>query len=183
MTIDVANSLYLVCIAAGGLALLASIVLDDYLDRSLDALRIRFEIGGASFVQLLLAFLTGFGVGGLVGILVLHLTVSASALIGVAGGFITIVLIWALFAFTRRRGLAPGFDLDDLVGYRGTSEAVITPTEAGTVSVTYAGVVQQHPATSLEDIAAGVTVLITDASPTSLTVVPVLEHGTATRSQ
>ena len=57
MTVDVANSLYVVCLAVGGLLLLISIVLDDYLDRSLDALRIRFEIGGASFVQLLFAFL------------------------------------------------------------------------------------------------------------------------------
>jgi hypothetical protein len=177
MTIDIANSLYLVCVAVGGLLLLVSIVLDDYLDRSLDALRIRYEIGGASFVQLLLAFLTGFGIGGLVGILVLHLTVSSSALIGIAGGLITVVLLWALFAFTRRRGMAPGFDLDDLVGYKGTAEGAISSNESGIVSVTYAGVAQQHQATSPEDIAAGVTVLVTDATATSLTVVPVLEHG------
>lgn len=177
MTIDVANSLYLVCIAAGGLLLLVSIVLDDYLDRSLDALRLRFEIGGASFVQLLLAFLTGFGIGGLVGILVVHLPVSSSALVGIAGGLITAVIVAALFAFTRRRGMAPGFDLDDLVGYKGLAEAAITPTEAGSVSVTYAGVAQQHPATASEDIAAGVTVLVTDATATSLVVAPVVEHG------
>jgi membrane protein implicated in regulation of membrane protease activity len=177
MTIDVANSLYLVCTAAGGLLLLASIVLDDYLDRSLDALRMRFELGGASFVQLLLAFLTGFGIGGLVGILVLHLSVSSSALVGIAGGFLTIVLIWALFAFTRRRGTGPGFDLDDLVGYTGTVDAAITTNEHGMVTVTYAGDEQHHPATAPEDIAAGAKVLITDATATSLTVVPALDQG------
>jgi len=177
MTIDIASSLYLVCVAVGGLLLIVSIVLDDYLDRSLDALRVRFELGGASFVQLLLAFLTGFGIGGLVGILLLHLTVSSSALIGVAGGLISVVLLWALFAFTRRRGMAPGFDLDDLVGHKGTVMAAITPTDAGLVAVSYAGEEQQHPATSEEYVAAGVTVLVTDASATSLTVVPVLEHG------
>jgi membrane protein implicated in regulation of membrane protease activity len=177
MTIDIANSLYLVCVAVGGLLLLMSIVLDDYLDRSLDALRIRYELGGASFVQLLLAFLTGFGVGGLVGILVFHLTVSSSALVGIAGGLITVVLLWALFAFTRRRGMAPGFDLDDLVGRKGTVIAPITPTEAGVVAVSYAGEEQQHPATSGEELSAGASVLVADASATLLTVVPVLEHG------
>ena len=177
MTIDIANSLYLVCVAVGGLLLLVSIVLDDYLDRSLDALRLRYELGGASFVQLLLAFLTGFGIGGLIGILVLHLTVSSSALIGVAGGLIVVVLLWALFAFTRRRGLAPGFDLDDLVGYRGTVVGAITPTEGGAVTVSYAGEDQQHPATSQEEVAAGVTVLVTDATATSLVVAPVVGHG------
>ena len=177
MTIDIANSLYLVCIAVGGLLLLVSIVLDDYLDRSLDTLRIRFELGGASFVQILLAFLTGFGIGGQVGILVLHLTVSASALVGIAAGLITVVLVVALFAFSRRRGIGPGFDLDDLVGYQGVAESAITPADPGTVSVTYAGEEQQHPATSVESIAAGVTVLVTDATATSLTVAPVLEHG------
>ncbi len=177
MTIDIAISLYLVCVAVGGLLLLVSIVLDDYLDRSLDALRIRYELGGASFVQLLLAFLTGFGSGGLVGILVLNLTVSSSALIGVAGGLILVVLLWALFAFTRRRGMRPGFDLDDLVGYKGRVVAAITPDDGGMVAVNYAGEEQQHPATSEEDVAAGATVLVTDASATSLTVVSVLEHG------
>jgi len=176
MTIDIANSLYLVCIAVGGLLLLVSIVLDDYLDRSLDALRIRFEIGGASFVQLLLAFLTGFGIGGLIGILVMHLTVSSSALVGVAAGLITVVLVAGLFSFTRRRGMGPGFDLDDLVGYRGVALAQITPDRPGTVSVTYAGDAQQHPATSAEDIAAGVTVLVTDATATSLVVAPAVKH-------
>ena len=177
MTIDIANSLYLVCIAAGGLLLLVSIVLDDYLDRSLDALRIHWEIGGASFVQLLLAFLTGFGIGGQVGILLLHLSVSSSALVGIAGGLITVVIVWALFAFTQRRGMAPGFDLDDLVGRQGTTDAAITPDQPGTVSVSYAGAVQQHPATAAEDIAVGMPVLVTDATASSLTVVPVMEHG------
>jgi hypothetical protein len=177
MTIDVANSLYLVCVAAGGLLLLVSIVLDDYLDRSLETLRIRFELGGASFVQLLLAFLTGFGMGGLVGILVFHLTISQSALVGIAGGFLTIVLISALFAFGRRRGIGPGFDLDDLVGHTGTVDAAITPTEAGMVTVMYAGEGQQHPATSAVEVAAGVTVLVTDATAALLTVAPVVEHG------
>ena len=177
MTVDVANSLYVLCLTVGGLLLLISIVLDDYLDRSLDALRIRFEVGGASFVQLLFAFLAGFGIGGLIGTQVIHVGVGSSALFGVAAGLTAIVLVWALFAFTRSRGMAPGFELEDLVGYRGMVADAISPSEAGTVSVTYAGAAQQHPATSDEDIAAGVTVMVTDATATSLAVVPVIEHG------
>ena len=177
MTVDVANSLYVVCLAVGGLLLLMSIVLDDYLDRSLDRLRIRFEIGGASFVQLLLAFLAAFGIGGLIGTQVAHVGVSTSALFGVAAGLIGVVLVGALFAFTRRRGMAPGFELDDLVGRRGMVEAAISPSEAGFVSVTYAGAAQQYPASSDEDIAPGVTVMVTDATATFLVVAPVIEHG------
>jgi membrane protein implicated in regulation of membrane protease activity len=179
MTVDLANSLYIVCIAVGGLLLLMSIVLDDYLDRSLDALRLRFELGGASFVQLLLAFLTAFGIGGLIGTLVVHATVSNSAWVGVVVGLIGVVITVALFAFTRSRGHGPGFDLDDLVGKRGLVAAAISPTVAGRVSVTYAGVEQSHPATANDEIAAGVTVIVTDATATSLVVAPVLQHEEA----
>jgi membrane protein implicated in regulation of membrane protease activity len=182
MTIDIANSLYIVCIAVGGLLLLMSIVLDDYLDRSLDALRLRFELGGASFVQLLLAFLTAFGIGGLIGTLLLHFTVSNSAWVGVVVGLVGVAITVALFAFTRRRGHGPGFDLDDLVGKRGLVADAISATDTGRVSVTYAGAEQHHPATAGEDIAVGVTVMVIDATPTSLVVAPVLQHEEAERT-
>jgi membrane protein implicated in regulation of membrane protease activity len=180
MTVDIANSLYVLIVAVGGLLLILSIVLDDYLDRSLDRLRLRFELGGASFVQLLLAFLAGFGLGGLIGTLLLHVGVSTSAVVGIVVGLITAALTVAMFEFTRRRGKGPGFDLEDLVGRRGLVAAAIAPPEAGSVSVTYAGIAQQHAATSDEDIAEGVTVMVTDATSASLVVVPVVDHGSDT---
>ncbi len=177
MNVDIANAVYVACLAIGGVLLLISIVLDDYLDRSLDALRIRFELGGASFVQLMFGFLAGFGLGGFVGTQLLHVEVSTSAFVAVAGGFVGLVLTLALFAFTRSRGLAPEFELEDLVGRRGRVEAPISLNEAGLVVVTYAGIEQQHPATSDEEIAAGVTIMVTDATATSLVVAPVIAHG------
>ncbi|TMC10853.1 MAG: hypothetical protein E6J29_10815 [Chloroflexi bacterium] len=61
----VADSIFLICLIAGGGLLLVSVVVGDLLGGVLDALHAGVDIGGVGLMPLVLGFVSMFGVGGL----------------------------------------------------------------------------------------------------------------------
>src|SRR5919106_6158537 len=68
-TIDVANTVFVVCLAVGGILLLVTVLLDDILGGLLDWMHVDFDLGGVPPMPLLLAFLAVIGRGGVIGTL------------------------------------------------------------------------------------------------------------------
>jgi len=85
-TIDLANTIFVICLAVGGILLLLTVLLDDILGGLLDFLHIDFDLGGVTLMPLLLAFVAMFGVGGLIGTEALGLAAGPASLIGALSG-------------------------------------------------------------------------------------------------
>ena len=67
ITIDLANAIFIFCVAVGGILLLITVLLDDILGGLLNFLHLGFDLGGVTLMPLLLGFVSMFGVGGLFG--------------------------------------------------------------------------------------------------------------------
>ena len=67
ITIDLANAIFIGCVAVGGILLLITVLLDDLLGGLLDFIHLGFDVGGVTLMPLLLGFVSMFGVGGLFG--------------------------------------------------------------------------------------------------------------------
>ena len=55
ITIDLANTIFIVCVAVGGILLLITVLLDDIVGGVLDFLHIGFDLGGVTLMPLLRA--------------------------------------------------------------------------------------------------------------------------------
>jgi hypothetical protein len=78
ITIDLANTIFIVCVAVGGILLLITVLLDDIVGGLLSFLHIGFDLGGVTLMPLLLGFVSMFGVGGLFGTQVFGMTACRS---------------------------------------------------------------------------------------------------------
>ena len=81
ITIDLANAIFVLCVAVGGILLLITILLDDLLGGLLDFLHIGFDVGGVTLMPLLLGFVSMFGVGGLFGTQLFGMTAGPASLV------------------------------------------------------------------------------------------------------
>jgi membrane protein implicated in regulation of membrane protease activity len=172
-TIDVANTIFVVCLAVGGILLLVTVLLGDILGGVLDGVGVDFDLGGVSLMPLLLAFVAMFGVGGLIGTEALGLPSGPASLVGALSGVAGAGIVYALFSFLRRAEAPDAFSLGDLVGRQGRVTVGIPAGRNGSVIVSHGGASDELTATSDTDIAAGTTVTIIDVVASTLIVAPV----------
>lgn len=171
-TIDVANTIFVVCLAVGGILLLITVLLGDVLGGILDGVGFDFDIGGVSLMPLLLAFVAMFGVGGLIGTEALGLGSGPASLIGALFGAGGAAIVYALFSILRRAEAPDAFSLRDLVGRNGRVTVGIPAGRNGSVLVSHGGASDEITATADADIAAGTTVTVVDVVAGTLIVRP-----------
>lgn len=163
----IADLVFLVCALIGGGLLLLTVLLDDILGGLLD-----IDIGGASLMPILLAFVAMFGIGGLFGTQVLELSGGQAAIVGVLSGGGGAAVAWAMFRLLRNSVTESPFSQEDLVGRNAYVAVSIPATAWGTISMQVEGMVQEFRATAAVDIPRGETVHITGATGNGLIVEP-----------
>lgn len=163
----VADLVFLVCALIGGGLLLLTVLLDDILGGILDV-----DIGGASLMPILLAFIAMFGIGGLFGTQVLELSGGQAAVVGVMAGGAGAGVAWGMFRLLRNSVTESPFAQADLVGQDAYVAVSIPATAWGTISMNVEGMIQEFRATSSGDIPRGTTVRITGATGNGLIVEP-----------
>ncbi len=171
-TIDVANTIFVVCLAVGGILLLVTVLLDDLLGGLLDFLHLDFDLGGVTLMPLLLAFVAMFGVGGLIGTEALSLSAGPASLVGAASGLLGAGVVFLLFSILRRAEAPQAFNLADLVGRSGRISVGIPAGRNGSVLLSYGGASHDLTATADRDISAGTLVSVTDVVGGTLIVKP-----------
>ena len=171
-TIDVANSVFLVCLVVGGVLLLVTVLLDDILGGLLDAIHLDFDLGGVTLMPLLLAFVAMFGVGGLIGTQALGLSGGAASLVGGVSGLAGAGIVFLLFSALRRAEAPQAFSLTDLVGRTGRVSVGIRANRNGSVLLSYGGASYDLTATAAVDVAAGAPVTIIEVTGGTLIVRP-----------
>jgi membrane protein implicated in regulation of membrane protease activity len=173
-TIDVANTIFVVCLAVGGILLLVTVLLDDILGGLLDFLNFDFDLGGVSLMPLLLAFVAMFGVGGLIGTEALGLGTGPASLVGAVSGLLGAGIVFLLFSVLRRAEAPQAFSLSDLVGRSGRVSVTIPAGRNGSVLLSYGGSSLDLTATAEADVSAGTLVTVTDVVGGILIVRPIV---------
>jgi membrane protein implicated in regulation of membrane protease activity len=172
LTIDLANTIFVMCVAVGGILLLLTVLLDDILGGVLDFLHLDFDLGGVTLMPLLLGFVSMFGVGGLFGTQLFDLGAGPASILGVGFGIVGAGVVTVMFNFLRRAEAPPAFSLGELVGQRGRVSVTITAGRTGSVLLSYGGNTHDLSATSDHDIPAGTLVSVTDVAGSILVVTP-----------
>lgn len=172
ITVDLANGVFLVCLLAGGILLLVTVLLDDIVGGLLDFLHIDFDLGGVSLMPLLFGFVSMFGVGGLFGTEVFGLDAGRASVVGAVAGLAGSGIVYLIFGFLRRAEAPDAFSLADLVGHRARVSVTIPAGRYGSVLLSHAGTTHNLTATADADIPAGSTVLVTDVAGSTLIVAP-----------
>jgi hypothetical protein len=106
-TIDLANTVFVICVAVGGVLFLVTLLLDDALAGLLDALHVNVHVGGVMLIPLLLGFVAVFGVGGLIGTEVLNLRPAQAYLVGVLFGLLGVGLAFGAYRLLGRAAPPP----------------------------------------------------------------------------
>jgi len=165
MTIELA---YWIALLVGVTFLLLSVVLGDVFS-FLDFLD--FDFGdGFSATPVLFTTLAAFGGGGLLAINAFGASPGPSVLWGLGTGVIGGAFSAGLFWLLHRQEAGEGFMVSQLVGERGRCTLAIHPGKEGRVSVQYEGMTRSFTATSDDEIASGVDVVVKDVIGTSLKV-------------
>ncbi len=170
ITIDLANAIFIGCVAVGGILLLITVLLDDLLGGLLDFFHLGFDVGGVTLMPLLLGFVSMFGVGGLFGTQLFGMGAGAASIVGLVFGVLGAGIVWAMFSLLRRAEAPPHFSLPELVGSRGRVSVAIRAGRSGSVVLTYGGMTHDLSATADEDIAAGTSVNVVDVNGSTLVV-------------
>lgn len=178
ITIDLANTIFVLCVAVGGVLLLLTVLLDDILGGVFDFLHLDFDLGGVTLMPLLLGFVSMFGVGGLFGTELFDLEAGPASLVGIVFGVVGAGIVSLVFSFLRRAEAPPAFSLRELVGERGRVSVTIPSGRSGSVLLSYGGGTHNLTATADVDIAAGAVVTVTDVAGSTLVVAP-LTPGSA----
>jgi membrane protein implicated in regulation of membrane protease activity len=173
ITVPIEDLVFVVCVLVGGALLLITVLVDDILGGILDALHMGFDIGGVSLMPLLLAFVSMFGVGGLIATQVFDVHGGRAALIGTAFGGVGFAVAWALFQILRRSEGANPFSTADLVGRDAYVAVGIPAGKFGSVYVKAEGQTHEFSATASVDIGAGSSVRVTGVAGAGLIVTPV----------
>lgn len=155
IAIDLANSIFIGCLAIGGILLLVSVLLDDVLGGILDNLGIDIDIGGASLLPVLLGFVAMFGVGGLFATEALDMDAAAASLVGAMTGAAGAGVVILIFRALKSAEAPPATGSATLVGETGRVTVGIVPGGYGSVIVDFDGAPMQRRATSDSAIAPG----------------------------
>ena len=169
---NTANYVFTVCLVAGGLLLLLSVVIGDVFSGVLDAAHLGVDVGGVSLLPLLLGFISMFGAGGLFSTSALGLGPAPATLIGAACGLVGSGIVFALFNLLKRSEGPEPFSLTDLIGQTARVSVGIPKGHFGTVQLSYGGQSHELTATSDVDIPAGGIVSIESVAGSNVLVAP-----------
>jgi membrane protein implicated in regulation of membrane protease activity len=172
ITVDLANTIFIFCLAVGGILLLITVLLEDLLGGLFDAIGLGFDLGGVTLMPLLLGFVSMFGVGGLFGTQLFGMSAGMASLLGIVFGLVGAGLVWGMFSFLRRAEAPPQFSLSELVGQRGRVSVSIPAGRSGSVLLSYGGSTHDITATAQDDLAQGTLVTVTDVAGSTLVVIP-----------
>lgn len=170
ITIPVEDFVFVVCTLVGGGLLLVTVLVDDILGGILDNFNIGFDIGGVSLMPLLLAFVSMFGVGGLMATQVLDVHGGQAALVGTGFGAVGFGLTYVLFRALRKSEGENPFSTSDLVGKDALVAVSIPAGRFGSVYVKAEGQTHEFTATAGEDIPNGTLVRVTGVAGTGVVV-------------
>ncbi len=173
ITIPVEDFVFVVCTLVGGGLLLVTVLVDDILGGIFDALHLSFDIGGVSLMPLLLAFVSMFGVGGLLATQVLDIHGGQAALVGTAFGGVGFGLTYVLFQALRKSEGDNPFSTSDLVGRDALVAVSIPAGKFGSVYVKAEGQTHEFTATATVDIPNGALVRVTGVAGTGVVVEPI----------
>jgi membrane protein implicated in regulation of membrane protease activity len=173
ISVDVANAVFLVCLVAGAILLLISLVLDDELADLARTLRLRRGDDVMPVLTYLFAFLAAFGLGGLLGTRILSAEPAPAVAFAFVAGLMGVGVTLALYGVRERRRetVRSLIDLDDYVGHRGRVTSAITAGGQGTVSVQRANFEREFVATSETDLSEGTSIVVRDVDETASTLV------------
>lgn len=167
-----ANTVFTICLVAGGLLLFLSVVVGDVFAGVLDAAHLGVDVGGVSLLPLLLGFVSMFGAGGLFCTTVLGLGIGVSTLIAAGSGLLGSGLVFGMFNMLVRSEGAEAFSLSDMVGQTARVAVGIPAGHFGTVQLSFGGQSHELTATSDVDIPAGGIVSIESIAGSNVVVVP-----------
>jgi membrane protein implicated in regulation of membrane protease activity len=171
--IPVEDLVFVVCTLVGGGLLLITVLVDDILGAI-----IHFDIGGISLMPLLLAFISMFGVGGLLATQVLDVHGGQAAIVGSGFGIAGMGVAYLVFGLLRRAEAAEPFSIQDLVGDEAFVAVGIPAGRFGSILVKKEGQTHEFSATASTDIAAGSTVRVTGVAGAGLRVESIIQGGT-----
>lgn len=170
ITIPVEDFVFVVCTLVGGGLLLVTVLVDDILGGIFDALHISFDIGGVSLMPLLLAFVSMFGVGGLMATQVFDIHGGQAAIVGTGFGAVGFGLTYVLFQALRKSEGANPFSTRDLVGRDAIVAVSIPAGKFGSILVKAEGQTHEFSATAPEEIENGTLVRVTAVAGTGVVV-------------
>ena len=168
--IPVEDFIFVVCALIGGGLLLITVLVDDILGAVFD-----FDVAGVSLMPLLLAFVSMFGVGGLIATQVLDLHGGQAALVGTVFGLAGMGIAYALFSFLRRAETPEPFSMRDFVGDEAFVSVGIPAGRYGSVLVKKEGQTHEYSATASEDVTVGSTARVIGVAGNGLIVEPIPE--------
>ncbi len=168
----VADSIFLICLIAGGGLLLVSVVVGDLLGGLLDSLNAGIDIGGVGLMPLVLGFISMFGVGGLFSTQVFHTGPGIATVVGIITGFAGAGFVFLLFGVLASGQAEQPFSLTDLVGQTARVSVGIPAGHFGTVQLSYGGQSHELTATADSQIPAGASVKIQSIAGSNVVVAP-----------
>jgi membrane-bound ClpP family serine protease len=171
--IDLANGIFVFCLAVGGGLLLLTVVLDDIIGGLFDALHVGVHVGGVALMPPLLGFVAIFGFGGLIGTQIFKMDTGAASILGAIAGAVGFGLVFGMFSVLRRSEAPEAFSLNDLVGQTGRVSVAIPAKRYGSVFISHAGASHNLTATSDVDVAPGSSVRVTGIAGSNVVVEPV----------
>jgi len=171
--IPVEDLVFVVCTLVGGGLLLITVLVDDIIGAVID-----FDIGGVSLMPLLLAFVSMFGVGGLLATQVLDVHGGQAAIVGSGFGVVGMGVAYLLFGLLRRAESAEPFSIRDLIGDDAFVAVGIPAGRFGSVLVKKEGQTHEYSATATTDVAAGSTVRVIGVAGAGLMVETIIQGRT-----
>lgn len=172
ITIDFGNVVFILALLIGLILLLVTVVLDDVFVGMLDALHAGIDVGGVSVAPIAMGFVAMFGVGGLFGTQVFHMSSGPASIVGAAFGAGGAGLVYLMFNLLMRGQSEGAYSVSDMVGSTGRVVVGIPKGRYGEVVVTFAGATQKRTATSDDEIPSGRTVTVTGVAGSVLIVEP-----------
>jgi membrane protein implicated in regulation of membrane protease activity len=172
ITVDLANTIFLGCLAVGGILLLVSVLLGDVLGGVFDSLNIDLDLGGVSLLPVLLGFIAMFGVGGLFGTEGLDLEPGPASLVGAIAGALGAATVVFLFRALRAAEAPGAMASTSLIGREAQVSVTVERGRYGAVIVDFDGAPVQRRATADQTIPSGQRVRVVSVIGSDLLVEP-----------
>jgi hypothetical protein len=169
LTLNLTDTVFLLCLLAGGGLMLVSLVIGEVSDL-IGGLGIDLEVAGVGIVSPLLGFVALFGAGGLFATQALKLSDSNASFVGLGAGVAGFLGVFGMLRFFRRSEGGPEFQVGSLVGSSGRLTVGVKPGSAGEVELRAMGAKRRFIATCEAEIPVGSLVTVTGVSGDTLIV-------------
>lgn len=165
---EISLPVYWICLGVGTLLLLLAVLLGDLFDGLLEGFGFDVDLAGGGLLAPILAFISLFGAGGLIG--QSYLPSVPSMLVGIGFGLAGSAAAWALFRSLRRAESAGEQGIERLVGRDGVVVVELQPGLRGKVEIASRGTTEQYGAIADAPIATGALIRVTGVAGSNLIV-------------